>query len=162
MQTSASSLLAFALTWPLLACTDCEREGCDALDEQAAAAGAGLGGVVAQRSDVVADGCEECPLGEAAISVWRVDAPITSEAEAVALVGARAADVSENAAGRYHLALDPATYLVCVRPSCVAIDVATDETVTVNIELIEGPTRFHVSRPNLERLQEESGLNVGY
>jgi len=62
---------------------------------------------------------------------------------------------------RYNLALAPASYLVCARPSCVAVDVAADETVTVNIELREGPPTFFVSQPNLDRLQETPGFAVG-
>jgi hypothetical protein len=162
MQRSFSGLLVAALTWSLLGCADCERQGCDALGERAAAAGAGLGGVIAQRSDVVQDGCQECPLGGAAIAVWRLDAPVTTEAEAMAVVGARAPDVEQEASGRYHVALDPAAYLVCVRPSCVVLDVGANQTETVNIERLDGPTRFHVSRPNLDGLQEESGLDIGF
>ena len=162
MQTSFACLLAAVMTLPLLACSDCDRDGCNTLGERARAAGAGVGGVIAQSSDVVRDGCQECPLGGAAIAVWRLEAPVTTEADAMAVVGARAPDIEENASGHYHVALDPAAYLVCVRPSCVALDVAANQTETVNIERLDGPTRFHVSRPNVDGLQEESGLNIGY
>lgn len=162
MRLLTSHLLLAGLTASLLGCANCEREGCDALDERATGAGTGLGGVIAARSDVVADGCTECPLGEARLAIWRVDAPVTTEAEAIAVVGARDPDTTEDVSGRYQLELAPAAYLLCMRPSCVAVDVVADQTATVNIEQIEGPPRFFLSRPNLEGLQAESGFSVGY
>jgi hypothetical protein len=161
MQKSTACLLALALACPLLGCTDCERDGCDALEERAEAAGPGVGGVVALQSDVVNDGCAECPLGAAHLDAWRVDAPVTTIDEAVAVVHGRDPDLTQDVSGRYHLALEPAAYLVCVRPDCVAVTI-TAETTTLNLERREGPTRFFIGQPNVEGLQEARLFTVRY
>lgn len=162
MPRPLSSLLALVLGGPLLACTDCEREGCDALNERAAAGqGAGLGGVIALESDFVQDGCAECPLGTATLSAWRLDGPVTNIDEAVAVVHARDPDLTQEVSGRYRLELDPAAYLICVRPECVAVDITAGATTTLNIKLREGPPSFFVD-PDRERLQEARRFTVRY
>jgi len=65
-----------ALVGSMWSCAECDREGCDALRRPAARESAGLvgvAGVVASASDVVNDGCQECPLGEATLQIFQED-----------------------------------------------------------------------------------------
>lgn len=141
-----------------LSCADCVREGCDALSLRAAAAGTGIAGVVAAESDVVRDGCQECPLASAGLQLWRLDTPIGTQA-ATALLPEREPDVTQNASGRYALPLEPGPHLLCLAPSCVELVVQPGETLTVNIKLLEGPTRFFVGDPDAD-LEESVGFEA--
>lgn len=154
-----SLLMLAALTWALLSCNDCEREGCDALGRMAPRRETGVAGVVAMSSDLVINGCQECLFGEANLELWRTDTPITTETAAIALLDERASDVTEIVSGHYRRALEPGPYLLCVRPSCVALTVAADETLTVNIKRRDGATGFFVGNAGLE---EDFGFDVGY
>ena len=148
------------LSWLGLSCADCPREGCDALGRAAPQVGAGIAGVVAASSDVVADGCQECPLGGAALELWRSDALITTEAAASALLAQRQADVTANVSGRYSQVLAPGTYLLCAGPNCIGVAISANETLTVNIESRDGVTGFFVARSGAETLEEDFGFTV--
>lgn len=148
------SPLAFASG---LSCADCDREGCDALTATAAAAGTGIAGVVAADSDVVVDGCGECPFSGAGLELWRVDTLITTEAASIDVL-AREPERTESVSGRYNLGLDPGTYLLCVRPSCIGLVVRDGETLTVNIKRREGPTGFFIGGSGATSLEEDLGF----
>lgn len=146
----------------LSACADCNREGCDALTSLAPSGQTGIAGVVAEASDVVNDGCGECPLGNATIEVWALEAPLAQRSDAAALVAARAPDLTRDAAGSYSQVLEPGWYLLCVRPSCVELDTHEAETLTVNVKRRDGPTSFFVGRPSSSEMAEDYGFEVGY
>jgi hypothetical protein len=152
--------------WALLAClsgcAECDREGCDSLDERAAAQGTGIGGVVAHQSDVVADGCAECPLGEARLELWAVAESVGTEAAARSLIAARGPDVTASVSGRYIHPLQAGRYLLCVRPGCVDVTVAEGQTLTVNLKRRDGPTGFYVAQTIGIPLAEDYGFDVGY
>jgi hypothetical protein len=143
-----------------LSCADCDREGCDALGRAAPQAGTGIAGVVATSSDVVANGCQECPSGGASLEIWRTDAAITSQPAASAVASEREPDVAANVSGRYSQALGPGTHLLCVRPNCIGLSIAADETLTVNIKRREGPTGFFVGPFDAEAPEEDFGFEV--
>jgi hypothetical protein len=124
--------------------------------------GTGLAGVVAQSSDLVTNGCEECPLGKATLQIWRVDAAIENKAAAVALLEEREPDVTQDVSGRYRIALEPGQHLLCVRPNCIGLTVAAAETVTVNIKRRDGPTGFFIGARNVTSFKEDFGFDVGF
>jgi len=146
----------------LSACAECEREGCDALTRLAPERGAGVAGVVAQQSDVVSDGCAECPLASATLEVWTLEAPFERRSEVPALVAARPPDLTRDISGSYDQALSTGWYLLCVRPNCIEINVHEDETLTVNVKRRDGPTGFFVGRHSSPSLEEDLGFEVGY
>jgi hypothetical protein len=149
------------LTPPMLSCTECNRDGCDALGQTATQGGTGVGGVVAESSDLVKNGCEECPLGKATLRIWRVDAPIASESDAVALLTEREPDVTQDVSGRYRYALEAGQYLLCVRTNCINLGITANETLTVNIKGRDGPTGFFVGSGASTSLKEDYGFDVG-
>jgi hypothetical protein len=83
-----SSSLAFPLVSLLASCVPCDRDGCDALEHPAedVSISAGIAGVATSESDVVANGCQECPLSEGTMQVWAVAAAVTTADEAQAVV----------------------------------------------------------------------------
>jgi hypothetical protein len=146
----------------LSACSDCDREGCDALTRLAPPRDTGVSGVVAGLSDVVSDGCAECPLTSATLEVWTLEAPFEQRSEVPVLVAARPADLTRDIAGSYDQALEPGWHLLCVRPNCIEINTHEGETLTVNVKRRDGPTGFFVGRPSSSRLEEDFGFDVGY
>jgi len=159
---AASAALLLATAHYLSACADCNREGCEALTTLAPSAEAGIAGVVAEASDVVKDGCGECPLGNATLEVWALEAPFEQRSDAAALVAARAPDLTRDVAGSYSQALEPGWYLLCVRPNCVELNTHEAETLTVNVKRRNGPTSFFVGRPSSSQLAEDYGFEVAY
>jgi hypothetical protein len=145
-----------------LSCADCERTGCDSLGQRVIRAGTGISGVVAASSDLEVDGCTECPLGQTTLAIWRSDSPVSTAAQARALVDDRAADATEDIDGRYDLDLQAGPYLLCVRPNCVGLIVEAGERVTVNLKLRNGPTSFFVGHLGGGALEEDYGSDVGY
>ena len=149
-----------ALAGPLLGCEDCAREGCDSLVQQAPQKGTGLGGVVAESSDVVVNGCSECGFGAATVQAWRVEAPM-SESAMASLVQQRTPDWEEQVSERYHHPLEPGSYVLCVRPSCIHLTIAEGQTLTANIKRRNGPTGFFVGA-GASPFGEDFGFDVGY
>lgn len=146
----------------LPACNDCDRTGCDAVTRKATEAGSSIAGVVAQRSDVVTDGCQECPLGAATLLLWTLQEPFESRAEAQALAAGRPADESIEVDGSYRHSLQPGWYLLGVRPNAVELSVHEDETLTVNVLRRDGSTGFFVGRPSSPALSEDFGYDIGF
>jgi hypothetical protein len=154
------TLVLWAASMP--ACADCDRQGCEALTRLAPERGAGISGVVAQVSDVVTDGCAECPLGRATVELWTLEEPFYRLSEVPALVAARRADLIFFAEGAYSQALSTGWYLLCVRPNCIELNPHEDETLTVNIKRRDGPTSFFVGRHSSSSIEEDFGVEVGY
>lgn len=143
-----------------LGCSDCDREGCTLLDNRATQRGTGMAGVIAQKSDVVMNGCQECPLADTSLELWVLDAPV-SDADAEEVVRQRPADVSSAASGKYIQALQPGPHILCVQRQCVVITLVADQTLTVNIKLrAEGSPGFFVGRKASGALEEEFGFSV--
>jgi hypothetical protein len=157
-------LILRVLPWAcaLPSCVDCDRVGCDSLTQRATPEGTGLAGVVAELSDVEVNGCAECPLGQATLQLWQLEAPVESAAAAAALASERAPDQTEIASGHFRLALQPGAVLLCVRPNCINLTVSAGETSTVNIKLRDGSTGFFVERAAGARLEEDFGFSVGF
>jgi hypothetical protein len=157
-----AALLLAACTSLLLSCADCDRSGCERLGELATQGDTGVSGVVAAQSDLVTDGCQECPMGEATLTIWRVDTAVTDAAAAAATVAQREPDVTENVSGQYSRALEAGPHLLCVRPRCIGLTITTGETLTVNVKRLDGPVSFFVGAPGVANLRESPGLEVGY
>ncbi len=150
-------LLAVALA----GCADCAREGCDELRSAAADEGPGIAGVIVQQSDVSVDGCMECPFADADVGIWWTDSEVSTVSAASDIM--RTADPAfvQVASKRFHAALDPGHYLLCVRPNCVNIHVEAT-TVTANVKRRKGPTSFFVTSDASQKPTEDFGLEVGY
>lgn len=143
-------------------CADCDRQGCEALRRLAPEGDTGVAGVVAQVSDVVSDGCAECPLGRAALELWTLEEPFYRRSEVPELVAARPPDLTLLVEGSYRQALSTGWYLLCVRPNCIELNPHEDEMLTVNIKRRDGPTSFFVGRPSSSSTEEDFGFEVGY
>jgi hypothetical protein len=129
----------------------CERSGCEAYRRPSpASVGQGVAGVVAALSDVVGNGCQECPLGRATLRLWRAERPIAN-AEALPEVVAATPTSVIDADGRYQAALGPADYLLCAShpgaPAdlpCAVVSVTAGKVVTVNVKVRDGLTSLLV------------------
>jgi hypothetical protein len=153
---------AAALTAGLIGCLDCDRDGCEALTDRAPPLGTGIAGVVAHLSDVVIDNCQACPLGQATLELWAVDARVGTEAAARSLIAARGPDVTASVSGHYVHPLEAGRYLLCVRPSCVDLTLPDGQTLTVNLQRRDGPTGFLLPQSNGAPVGEDLGFDVGY
>jgi len=159
--THVQLILAMMAALRAVSCMPCDRSGCEALDDHVSSDKTGVAGIVSSESDVVANGCQECPLSQASLQLWQVDAPVPDDAAAAALVSERDPDVSSLAEERYVLELQAGHYLLCSRPSCANIEVLGGEALTVNVALRFGPTSFFAGRPQ-EPVEQVPILEVGY
>ena len=150
-------VLALAMT-ELVGCAECVTEGCDALRDRASGRQSGIGGIVASRSDVVANGCEECGFDRASIEVFQLKGTLASNDVASAAMSATTPHATIAAFERYHLKLDPGAYLVCVTLHCIGVTVAADTLTTVNIKLRYGPTSFFIIDSASNRFTEQFGF----
>jgi len=159
--------LFVVLSFVLAACKPCNRSGCDVLDLPAADNGtSAIAGVVASESDVIANGCQECPFASATLAVWAASAPVTDAASAKAIVQAGPAAFTLQADGRFQQALDPGSYLLCADPSshnfaCVSLAVVAGHVTPVNLKLVYGPFRFIVFDPQTRALVSSTTVYPG-
>lgn len=155
-------VVSFAMAASLLGCSDCDRQGCEALRKRAPERGTGIGGVVAAASDLVEDGCRECGFQSGgAVAIWQVEGRVSTPAAANDVVAAADPVLASVRAGRFHALLQPGQYLVCSAPNCINVSVAADATTTVNVKRRDGPTSFFVVDPQSRALEEDFGLDVG-
>jgi hypothetical protein len=150
-----------ALSFMLAACNPCNRIGCDAIGTPAADNGKSeMAGFISSESDVVANGCQECPFASATLAIWAAPGPVTDVLAARAIVQAAPATVTLQADGHYRQALDPGSYLLCTYPSsldtaCVGVAVIAGHVAPVNLKgpfqfiVFDPQTRAHVSAPVL-------------
>jgi hypothetical protein len=159
--------LLVALSFALAACNPCNRDGCDAVDKPAADSGkSAIAGVVVSESDVVSNGCQDCPFASAPLAVWAAPAPVTDVESARAIVHAGPAAATLDAEGRYQQALDPGSYLLCAFPStynaaCVSVSVIAGHVTPVNLKLLDGPFRFVVFDPQTRAQVSATTLQPG-
>jgi hypothetical protein len=119
----------------------CDRAGCDAVSSPASGISVGIAGVVAAASDLVSNGCQECPFAQARVEIWKVDSPTTPEADVASTVG-RAPLATISAAPYFRKTLDQGTYVVCADGGCTEASVQTGQLTTVNVMKKFGPTSF--------------------
>jgi hypothetical protein len=118
------------------ACEDCDREACDALNDQSNADITGLAGVVAEHQfegDVPADTCVPCSYGMVALSVWPTADLVATDAAAAEVVENSDPLLVINADGPYSQELRPGPYLVCAKRICFSVAVTENEVTTANI-----------------------------
>jgi hypothetical protein len=145
--------LALLVVAALPGCRPCNRSGCDAVTNpvKSASISRGIAGVVAAESDVVADGCQECPFSMSQLDVWAVANPVSDASAAAAVVKGQPATLTLPVDSRYERALEPGHYLVCGQArapaECAAISVGDKGVFTVNVEAHYGPTRLVVFEP---------------
>jgi hypothetical protein len=142
--------MVLSLVSGLHGCTPCERSGCDGVGRPATSGQVkrGIAGVVAIESDVINDGCQECPFGSAELAIWSTPTLIADirSAHSVASGGNPAFKVAAD--HRYEQALEPGFYLVCKLPSvCAAVSIPQAGLVTVNVKQVYGPASLIVFEP---------------
>jgi hypothetical protein len=130
------------LSLELLGCSDCATQGCDALTKSTRGEGTGIGGVLAEKSDVVGNGCQECPFGEAQLAVWAVEGPVTPEE--VSSVLATPSERRIDASKRFQILLPAGDYLFCVSERCVNLTVTDGALTTANVKMGKGSIKFLV------------------
>jgi hypothetical protein len=144
-------------------CNPCDRSGCEVRDNPAKDSGhSAIAGTVSTETDVVVNGCQECPFGSATLSVWKTATATMDSATAKAIVDGSAATVVVQANQRYLQALDPGTYLVCIRPSCVSLDVTAGHVTTLNVEQVYGPGELLVAEPGERTTHSANRLDIGF
>jgi hypothetical protein len=149
----ACVLFGLVSCFALPACTPCNRSGCDAIRSPAADNGeSAIAGAIASESDVIGNGCQECPYASATFSIWAVAAPVTDAASAKAVIQAAPALATFQADGHYRHTVDPGSYLLCDSPSsyeaaCVSVHVVAGHVTPVNLKLLFGPFQFIVFDP---------------
>src|SRR5664279_3785630 len=112
-----ASLLCIVSLFALPACNTCNRSGCDALGTPAADDHtSSVAGVVAAESDVIGNGCQECPFSSMALSIWTASGSVVDASGAKAITQAGPAAAKIQADGRYRQVLDPGSYLLCASP----------------------------------------------
>jgi hypothetical protein len=138
-----------------LGCNPCDRDGCDALQRVAASSDeTRLAGSVAELSDVVENGCQECGLAETELRVWARSGPTDPSRTTQITESPALASVSVKA-GKYALPLEAGDYLVCVRGrSCFDISVSEGGTTTMNVRLVSGISRAYLGAPKAKQLSE--------
>jgi hypothetical protein len=157
-----SAVVLFAVVASSFGCGDCDREGCESVQQRTPERGTGIGGVVATSSDVVADGCQECGFQSGgAVAIWEVERVVSTPAAANQVLAAADPVRASVREGRFYAPLAPGRYLVCSAPNCINVTVAADTTTTVNVKLRNGPTSFFVVDPASRALVEDYGLDVG-
>jgi len=117
-----------------------------------------IAGAIASRSDVVENGCQECPLSSARLKVWQTTALASDQAAAEAAALDPPALVIE-AQGHYRKVTGAGFYLMCAPTrDCVPIEVTDGKTTTVNVELPYGPARFFLGSPGAPKPMD--GFNI--
>jgi hypothetical protein len=139
-------------------CADCDTSGCNLLQRGAAQKGSGIGGVIAQKSDVVENGCAECPFGEALVEVWATEGAVERD-EAAVLTATNSLVTAVVATKRYHVALAPGSYVLRVTRQCVNVVVTAERTLTVNLKQRNGPTGFWMTGPGTSAMAETFGFD---
>ena len=141
--------LFVALSFTLAACNPCNRGGCDATAKPAADNGKSeLAGFISSESDVVGNGCQECPFASTTLAIWAASGPVTDVAGARAIIQAGPAAVTLQADGSYRQALAPGNYLLCnYQSSCVGVAVVAGHATPVNLRMFFGPFQFIVFDP---------------
>ena len=157
------SLLASSV--PLLAsCVPCERDGCKALDAPAedVSISVGLAGVASSESDVVANGCQECPLSEGTLLVWAVDDAVTTAEQADAIIMGGEPTLEIDIDERYEQTLDAGEYLVCTSSTeaCAGITIG-NAVVTLHASYVYGPPSLIVFEPGSEDPRTERIFDFG-
>jgi hypothetical protein len=125
-----------------LGCGSCPTEGCDALRKSAKGEGTGIGGIVAEKSDVVGNGCQECRFGDAQLAVWAVDSPVMPDQVDSVISGPP--DERVSACKRFRIELPEGAHLLCRDVDCVNLSVTDGALTTANVKLRKGPTSFFV------------------
>jgi len=137
-----------------LACSTCNRDGCNAINTPAAESGqASIAGIIALESDVINNGCQECAFSSATLSLWPVSEPVTDNPSANSIVKGGPAALTIQANVRYQQAVDPGSYLLCVSSYCVNISVLDGHVTPVNVLQVYGPVQFKVFDPTTHAAQ---------
>ena len=139
---AARSVVAFVLASVGGCGSDCDRDGCDSMNDPAPNTGqSAVSGVIASESDVVANGCQECPFSSMTLEFRPVTASVTTRTEAQTIFDT-VTPVVVNADGTYAQALEPGAYLACAQLECVNIEVRPGQVTTLHIRALFGPTQF--------------------
>lgn len=162
MQWAALGLVAVG---GCLACSPCERSGCEALSQHASANGnqSRIAGILASESDTAGNDCAECSLAASQqVLVWQVDAPAKTSADVRALTTAAPpiAKTTSSTDGTYALPLDSGAYLVCVQIFCFNVAVVAQRTTTLNVNMINGIYSGFLGMPGSTNLTREDGLEL--
>lgn len=131
----------------------CDRAGCDAMEHPITDAQiqSGIAGQVASESDLVTNGCQECPLSRTTLTIRTAEAPVTTTEEAQALVDGQNPPQELTANERFEQKLDPGDYLVCHEgfgpTECAALTIGQGEVFTVNVNVGYGLVEITVFAP---------------
>jgi hypothetical protein len=139
-----SSLSASSAVCLLASCIPCDRDGCKAVDHRVrdrdVSIEVGIAGAASYATDVVENGCAECPLGEATLWVWATADAVTTLEQATEVFTAGPPMLEIEIDERYEQALDAGEYLVCTDHDyvCAGITVGS-AVVTVHTHSVFGP-----------------------
>jgi hypothetical protein len=159
-----SSSFAAPLVFLLASCVPCEQSGCETIDHPVddVSIAAGIAGAASSESDVVANGCQECPLSEGTMQVWAVATAVNTMDEAQAVVDGGEPTLEIDIDERYEQMLDAGEYLVCISggETCAGITVA-NAVVTVHARYVYGPASLIVFEPGSNEPRTDRIFDLG-
>jgi hypothetical protein len=159
-----SSLQALAAVSLLASCVPCDHDGCKAVEHPAedVSIAVGIAGVASSESDVVANGCQECPLSEGTMQVWAVPNAVTTADEASAVVMGGEPTLEIDIDERYEQMLDAGEYLVCISSgeTCAGITIG-NAVVTVHARYVFGPASLIVFEPGSDEPRTDRIFDLG-
>jgi hypothetical protein len=100
----------------------------------------------------VANDCEECPLSQTQLRLWKTAAPVADASAAQAAAAATPTKLID-ANGRYQVELEPGNYLMCAASRggtmepCAAFAVASGAVTTINVKTRYGQTGLMIFEP---------------
>jgi len=152
--------LLYAASGGVAGCSQCNTEGCDALNDLARAEDvSAIAGIVASKSDVTSDDCTECPFAATELRVWQTPTLVVDSMQAGTMAVGPPTVIAAD--GRYRQAVSAGTYLLCdYGNDCVAISVAEGAVTTVNVRTTEGPARFYVSNESRTAVEQAEAIQL--
>jgi hypothetical protein len=159
-----SSFVSSVIVLLLASCVPCDRDGCDAVEQPAdnVSIAVGIAGVASSESDVVANGCQECPLSQGTMQIWASASAVTTADQARALVDGGAPTLEIEIDERYEQMLDAGEYLVCISGGevCAGITIS-NAVITVHARYLYGPPSLIVFEPGSDEPRSDRIFDLG-
>lgn len=171
MKALSGIFVIFALALTLYETTGCDiikkcnRDGCTAFSHARSDyhITRGIGGSVADESDVVSEGCQECRFSSAELKVWSTVTPVSDAVAARSVVAGSSAKFTIVAISNYEKELDPGYYLVCsLQNKCASVTVTENGVFTINVKATFGPGSILVFEPGTDTPRTGGIFDIDY
>jgi hypothetical protein len=119
-----------------------------------------MAGVSVLESDVIANGCQECPFSATTLRLWSVTVRVDDATTADNVVHAGPAAFVVQSDGHYRQDLDAGLYLLCLDQYCVNVTVLAGHTTPLNVLHPFGPPQFKLFDPLTHAAQAVTTFTV--